>query len=315
MEPTIQTKPKAGVRDFFINLGAFVAMYTVIVALLNLLFTIINKAYPQITGYYTGIYSNSSSISFPVATLIIFFPLFVVLMRILQSSYVTEPEKKTLGAHKWLVYITLFVSGLTLAGDLVTILYYFIDGQDITAAFGLKVLAVFVVAFCVFLYFVSDLRGRLTAASRKMWISITTVIVLGSIIWGFAVLGSPRTQRLMRYDDQKVSDLQSLNSSVQNYYSLQGVLPESIVDISNTEYYYAPNVDSQTKKPYEYIKTSATAYQICAEFNKEAKNNTESAVPRYGGELNMNIHPAGRYCFSQTINPHDYQKPVPVQAQ
>jgi hypothetical protein len=70
-------QPKTSAKDFFLNLGAIVALYTTIISLLNLLFTVINKAFPQIVNYY---YTSSSSISMPVATLIIFFPVYILLM-------------------------------------------------------------------------------------------------------------------------------------------------------------------------------------------------------------------------------------------
>ena len=53
----------------------------------------------------------------------------------LEKIYAVAIEKKQLGIRKWLVYVTLFISGIVLAGDLVTVLYYFIDGQDLTAGF------------------------------------------------------------------------------------------------------------------------------------------------------------------------------------
>ena len=87
MENTTQTKTSA--KDFFLNLGAIVALYTVVENLISLLFTVINKSYPQIVNGYN--YSTSYSISFPVATLIIFFPIFILLMWLLNNSFITIP--------------------------------------------------------------------------------------------------------------------------------------------------------------------------------------------------------------------------------
>ncbi len=305
MEPTLQPKPKSNVRDFFINLGAFVAMYVSVVALLNLLFTVINTAYPQIQMYY---YGSTASISFPVATLIIFFPIFVLLMGVLQRSYMMEPEAKSHSVHRWLVFITLFVSGLTLAADLVTVLYYFIDGQELTGGFLLKILSVFVVALAVFLYFIADLRSKLTPASRKVWIAVTTLIVLASIIWGFVVIGSPRSQRLYRYDEGKVVNLRNLSSDITSYYSRNQKLPETISDLQEEGYGYPTILDSQTNKEYEYSKISETSYEICAVFNK-ASRETSLVAPDYAyHQPDFSQHPAGRYCFKDTINPKDYPK-------
>ena len=275
----VELKPKASAKDFFLNLGAIIALFTVVISLINLLFTAINHAYPQISAYS---YSSSGSISFPVATLIIFFPIYILLVWLLQKSYVAEPEKKHLGIRKWLAYITLFIAGLTFAGDLVSVLYYFIDGQEITTGFILKVLMLLVIAAGVFLYYLLDIREKITSAQRKLWLVVSFIIIFASIIWGFAVLGSPRTQQLIKYDEQRVSDLQNMNNLIENYYSIQHMLPATITEsqsVINSTYYVTPT-DPQTHTPYGYTKTGDTTYELCATFNKKTDSlNTNS--PEY----------------------------------
>jgi membrane-associated phospholipid phosphatase len=129
MEPT--NKPKISAKDLFINLGAFVALYTVVFSLINLLFTVINKAYPQVNAYY----SSSANISWPVSIIIIFFPILVLMYWLLEKQYVLEPDRQRYGVHKWLSYITLFLSGFGFAGDLVAVLYYFLNGEELTTGF------------------------------------------------------------------------------------------------------------------------------------------------------------------------------------
>ncbi len=306
MEPQTQ---KTSAKDFFLNLGAIVALFTSVIALLNLLFTVINVAYPQITTYY---YGSSASISFPLSTLIIFFPIYVLLMWLLERDYVTAPEKKNLGVRRWLTYITLFIAGLTLAGDLVTVLYYFLDGQELTAGFLMKILAVFVVILMVFMFYISDIRNKLTSMSRKAWLVGAVCLLLASIVWGFAIIGSPRSQQLIKYDSQKVSDLQNINYQVQNYYQTKGTLPDKISDLSGVNYSSIP-VDSQTQKPYEYvlIGQSAKAYQLCATFNKDSKDAgvQVQTYPYMNGDTWA--HPAGHYCFDESIPVSQY-KNVPM---
>lgn len=310
MEP--QTKTKVSAKDFFINLGAIVALYTIVYSLVNLLFTIINTAYPQIMNGYN--YTGSSSISWPVATLVIFFPIFILLMWLMGKEYLVEPERQTQGIHRWLTYITLFISGLAIAGDLITVLYYFIDGQELTTGFLLKILVLFIIATSVFLYYISDVRGKLTPKSRMVWRIVSGVIILGSIIWGFTVLGSPRTQRLYKYDEQKVMDLQTLSSLVENYYQIQKTLPNSIEDsqkVMNSSYYQVAT-DPQTHQPYEYEKTGKTTYNLCAEFNKASPEATSPNIYARPIGYQSWIHPAGHFCFNQTINPNFFgEKPIP----
>ena len=298
-----QMKPRASAKDFFLNLGAIVALYTVAVSLINLLFTIINRAYPQITSYYYG----TPSISWPVSVILIFFPVYILLMLLLEKGYAVEPERKQLGVRKWLTYVTLFIAGLTMAIDLVTVLYYFIDGQELTAGFLLKVLSVLVVTLLVFVYYISDLRGKLTSSSKKVWIGVATVLILASIVWGFAVLGSPAKQRQVKYDEQRVSDLQNVNQFVLSYYQTHAGLPGSLSDITSENTYSVLPVDPQTKKPYEYVLVgqSAKAYELCAEFNlaSNSQNRTEPVI--YLGDISW-AHPAGHYCYTETIPVSQY---------
>lgn len=308
-----QTKSGSGAKDFFINLGAIVALYASVISLVNLLFTIINNLYPQINNGYN--YNGSGSISWPVATLIIFFPIFILLMWLLEKQYMSEPEKKNGGVHKWLTYITLFISGLVLAADLITVIYFFLDGQELTVGFLLKVLVLFIIAGCVFMYYISDVRNKLTAKSRMIWRVTTAIIILGSIIWGFSVLGSPATQRALKYDEQKVNDLMNINQQIISYYQTHASIPGALNDLT-VDNFYVP-VDQQSGQPYEYqlIGQSAKAYSLCADFNKESNyminGKTSSIYP--SDPIGSWNHGAGHYCFSKAIDLSLYVKnPVPV---
>lgn len=297
MEPTQNTKISA--KDLFLNLGAFVALYTVVISLVNLLFTVINSAYPQVNTYYG--YNSSANISWPVAVLVIFFPTLILLYWLLEKQYVIEPDRQRIGVHKWLSYITLFVSGLAMAGDLVTVLYYFLNGEELTTGFLLKVLVVLVIALGIFMYFISDIRGKLNAKMRIIWRIIAGVVVVGSVVWGFVVLGSPYTQRLYKYDDQKVVDLQNINSYIQNYYTQRGNLPNTLEDISQLQYVQIP-LDRQSGKSYEYhlINQNTKSYQLCAEFNKSSSVQNNTSYVLYSSEVNWK-HEIGHKCFDLTI--------------
>ncbi len=309
MEPNQKTSAK----DFFLNLGAIVALYTVVITLVNLLFTVINRAWPQVnSGYYYGSYSGT--ISWPVATLIIFFPVYILLMWLLERDYVKDPQKRNLPIRRWLTYITLFIAGLTMAIDLVTVIYYFIDGQELTTGFLMKVFSLFVLTLLVFFYYIQDIREKLNSASRKVWTIVALVIVVGGITWGFSVIGSPRTQQLLRYDEQKVNDLQNINSYVQSYYSMKGSLPQNLSELAaGTGYQSIPN-DPQTGNPYEYklIGQSSKAYELCANFNSQSPEASQPNIyMRPVGYQSWN-HPAGHYCFSESIPVNMYPAPKPL---
>lgn len=302
-----QTKPRTTAVDFLLNAGAVIVLYTIVVSLLGLIFIVVEKAYPKIANGYDYYYSQS--ISWPVSILIVLFPVFIIIMWFLEKSYNRDPEKRNLSIHKWLTYVTLFVGGAILIGDLITVLYYFIDGQELTTSFLLKVFSVLVITLIVFLYYIADARNTLTPSKKKIWLGVSTVVIVASIAWGFSVLGSPRTQQLLKYDRQKINDLQNMKNQVESFYSSKGTLPKTIEEISNGGYYNPQKIDPQTEKPYEYARTSDTSYNLCAEFNK-ASDDKNANNSRYYYEYSYGnaawTHPAGQYCFKETINPSIY---------
>ena len=315
---------KASAKVFFLHLGAIVALYTVTVSFLNLIFKIINKAFPEVSQNIYA-WGAGSEISMPVATIIIFFPLFILLSYFVYKTYLQNPAKKEINVRKWLVYITLFVAGLLLAGDLVTVLYKFLDGQDLTVAFLLKALAVLLVAGVVFGFYLQDIRDRISSRGRKIWAIVVGVIILVSIVLGFSILGSPQSQRLMRYDNQKITDLQNIQQQVISYWQVNGTIPVSLKDLESSEEFtkYGMVViptDTQLKKDYEYRSTGQMTFELCADFNKEDMNQNQYVVPECTGtcyptkvsviQNNNWNHKAGRQCFSRVIDPVAYPTQV-----
>ncbi|MEK7085265.1 MAG: DUF5671 domain-containing protein, partial [Patescibacteria group bacterium] len=63
--------------------------------------------------------------------------------------------------RKWLVYFTLFAASLFIIGDLIALIYNFLQGE-LTVRFFLKILTVFFVAGSVFWYYFMDIRKHHT---------------------------------------------------------------------------------------------------------------------------------------------------------
>ncbi len=302
MEPN---QIKTSAKDFFLHLGAIIALYTVFISFLNLIFKIINKAFPEIQNYryYWG---SGSEISMPVATLIIVFPIFIILSWLVYKTYTQNPAKKELNIRKWLIYITLFIAGIILTGDLITILYKFLDGQNLTTVFLLKALIVLLVTGGIFGFYLQDIRNKISSKGKKMWAIVVAVVILISIILGFSVLGSPRSQRLLRYDNQKISNLQMMQRQVINNWQIYGLLPETLLNYP---------IDPQTKKPYEYRKTGEMTFEVCAKFNQKNMMQEKGIEkmqrnPYLKNEIitqnNNWDHKTGYYCFERKIDSNTY---------
>lgn len=301
MEPQ---KFKTSASDFFLHLGFIISLYSGIGFLLSVLFSVINYAYPAVNSYS---YYSIPTISFPVAALIVLTPVFLILGSIISKREDIEPQKRESAIKRAFAYLSMFIAGGVVIGDLITVLYYFLDGQDLTIAFLCKVLVLLVVLSSVFGYFYSNLRGALSVKARNAWKVGTALCVVATIVLGFSVIGSPRTQRLIKYDAQKISDLQNIQGQVTSYWQSKGKIPQSLDDLKDSLSYYPLPLDSQTSLPYEYKATGLTTFELCATFNKNSGSYINTTYPTMGGIQNDNWkYTAGHYCFSRTIDPQLY---------
>ena len=208
MEPN--QKPKTSPMDFFLHIGTIAVLYFLVINLVQLAFETIDVAFPP-TPESAGFIP---SISFPIAALMIGFPLYLLLMYIAARGEIADPLKRELSVRKWLAYLTLFIAGAAIAIDLVFLLNRFLGGAEITTGFLLKVVAVLILAGTIFGYYLSDLRYHGTRPIRTYFGIGGGILVIAAIVFGFSVFGSPATQRALRFDAERVSDLQLIQSYI-----------------------------------------------------------------------------------------------------
>ncbi len=151
-------------RDAFFHLLTFTALYTAATSLILLFFTYIEFAFPDPalrTSYY-AIEGALSSIRASLAALVVSFPVFLVLWRFLLREVRRHPEKAKGAIRRWLAYLSLFVGAVTLSGDVVTLIYYLLEGQ-LTVRFLLKVVVLFLIAGSLVLYLAFVMRSETEA--------------------------------------------------------------------------------------------------------------------------------------------------------
>lgn len=294
-------------KDFFLHLGAAVALYVSAISILNLLFRVIDYAFPDPLSSYVDPYS--SAVRWAVAMLIIFFPLYLVLAWLVERDVRTQPLKKQLRVRRWLSYLTLFVAALTIAIDLVVLVQSFLGGE-LTARFVLKVLAVLLVAGIVFGYYIFDLRRRTDAGGTGLrWFAIgSVVVVLASFVVAFIVMGSPGHARAMRFDEERVSDLSNIQWQIVSQWQNTEKMPQSLDALSDPLSGFTVPKDPETGASYTYEVTGNLSFKLCADFSLESSTTQQvssRAYPTLAENENWQ-HPAGEYCFSRTIDPSRY---------
>jgi hypothetical protein len=152
-------RPKAylSAREVFTYLVMFTALYMSAYHLGSLIFDFIERAFPDpiVDGVFRG--DSGNSIRWSVSTLIVAFPLFLFMFRIVNRAIAIDPTKRSSRPRKWLTYLTLFIAAVTLTGDVIYLIYNALGGE-LTIRFVLKVLTVGIIAGGAFAYFLTDIR-------------------------------------------------------------------------------------------------------------------------------------------------------------
>lgn len=294
-------------KDFFLQIGVMLTLYVSAVSLITLLFQVINVLHPdQLYGGYGDLYS--SGIRWAIASLIIIFPLFILLSWLISRDYATMPEKRGLSLRRWLIVLTLFFAGAAIATDLIILINSFLSGE-ITTRFVLKIFVVLLVSGMIFGYYLWDLRrsAEATANNRsKTFAIVAMVIVLASVIGGFLIMGSPATQRKVVFDEQKITDMMGIQWQIISYWQRKQTLPTELGLLNDSLNNFRVPTDPQTNQPYGYRKTGNNSFELCADFNLDsATSNKTIPIAPFGDQNNWN-HPAGRSCFNRTIDPQLY---------
>lgn len=295
--------------------GAMVSLYWSVVAFIFLIFDYINYAMPNPLAYYPAD-PYQSSIPYDMASIIVLFPIYLVLMWVIRRDIAHDSSRSEVWVRRWALIFTLFVAGVTAAIDLIVLLTTFLRGEDLTLAFLLKVLVVLLVSAAVFMHFIADMWGywgTYPARQRSVgWGVIVLAIV--SIVAGFFIVGTPGQARLYRFDDQKVQDLQNIQYQVVNYYQQKQKLPATLQDLADPISNNMIPSDQQNGAAYAYHSTGGLSFQLCALFNKSTRTGSSQnnmaypAMPAsYGVKGSDNWqHAAGTVCFDRTIDPQRY---------
>ncbi len=298
-------------RDVFLYLLGLITLVLSAVSFGALVYQYIDLKFPDVLRYSYSMPSvNFSLIRMALSSLVVVFPVYFWTTRTLHKDVVKEPTKRDIRVRRWLLYFTVFVAALIMIGDLITLIQSFLNG-DLTTSFILKVITIFFIAGSILFYYLSELRDR--SYPRKAFQAVIVGIVALVLGYGFYLAGSPQSQRLVRFDDQKVYDLSSIqNYIVYNWWQQKGTLPQTLDVLNDPISNFMVPVDPQTNRPYEYhlLSQANHSFQLCAEFNKPSDLSINNAFPpvepKNGVVSGTWSHGIGRVCFDRTIDPSLY---------
>lgn len=162
--PVPPPKGASSARETFTYFAAFGGLYTWVIALVVLVFTFINLNWADPVDPESAWLSDEvrrtwaySAIRQSIAAILVAFPVFLWLWRSLLREIARHPEKAASKARVVFTYISLGVALVTLVSDVITLVYYLLEGE-LTTRFVLKVVALFLVAGSACLYLALTLR-------------------------------------------------------------------------------------------------------------------------------------------------------------
>lgn len=310
-------------KSVFLHLLMIAMLYISVISGIQLLFQYVDVAFPdQLTFHRSSVYD---AVRWSSSILLVAYPVFVYLSWLLAREFTRHTQLRQVQIRRWLLDFTLFITALTVIIDLISAIYRFYGGE-LTVSFALKVLVVLLIAVAVFAYYRWELKRPDTHTNLPRNAAVVAgAIVLVSIVGGLFVFGTPAEQRKYRFDEQRVSDLQSIQYQVLYYWQQKDVLPQTIEALRNELTGFVAPTDPETEVSYEYNVKADLTFELCATFSAEGVTDdttfgvTDSrvspAVPLRGYEDTYTTevweHPAGRYCFERTVDP-DYFDVTPV---
>ncbi|MCA9359207.1 hypothetical protein KC926_03310 [Candidatus Kaiserbacteria bacterium] len=294
-------------KHFALQLGSLGSLYLSLSFLLVLIFGIINLAFPDAAAGAWEAESAAGSVRIGIAIVVVFFPTYIYLTRIVNQNRRQNSDNHYLSLTKWLIYLSLVVGGAVLLGDLVAVMISFLEG-DITQRFVLKALAVLVVIGGAFYYYAKDAKGYWVQNEKQsiIFATLMSVIVLTSVIVGFMQIPTPTEYRSQKLDQTQLNDLQSIQWRIEEHIATNGNLPENLEALYQNQSQVLPTAP-ENRDEYSYEVTE-TGFELCATFSKSSEQDSyysrpytkEFETPTIINPDNWN-YAEGRYCFERVV--------------
>lgn len=324
----------ASTVDVVLNFFSFILLAIVATAFSVLYYQIINAFFPDPLQIMYGSYDASrSAMHYAMAALLIGFPLYVLSVRLWFTRTLGGERKVESKLSKWLTYLVLLVAAVTIVGDLITSIYFLLQGE-LTLRFFLKAIVILLVAGAVFGFYFMERRivqygEALPRPIFRSFLSGVSTLVVFGIILGFTVGGSPALERERGLDRQRATDLMNIASCVASYGATYKRLPASLDELEKSSYCRSNMTDPETGVPYEYtlitpsrVNGSVTEgeFELCANFALSTLEGETLPETSYVSKTKWMKHASGRGCDNEivvletalTLSPEKLQPVTPV---
>lgn len=288
----------------FFYLLSLVGLIFVSIGTGQAIFQVIHKLLPD-PGIYRGAF-NSSSLTFAISALIISLPLYFLTVRYLSRCLREGSLDGNSPIRRWLTYLILFISAVVFIVWLMITISGLFDGE-LTLKFILKSLTVFVIAGLIFGYYFYDIRRSSFKKGNKVVLAYLIgglVISIGSLILAFFFADSPKEARERKQDQAVLNSFMELDNAIVDYYLRYEKMPERLEEVLKTSTHLSSRTlrNPSTDQPFNYEVIDERSYELCAEFNRSNKEDSDEFGLNYADRW---PHEEGYYCITQSVPPTD----------
>ena len=309
--PVPKKRVSGSPRDAFLHLLGMAMLCTAAFATGVILFQFIEHWLPAATDNAAAF--SAGSLRSAAAALLVSLPILGLVHRTIGRDTSRDPAVRLTPIYRTLAYLTLLITALIMAGDLISAIVCFLSG-DLTARFILKAATILMLAGGIYLWFSSDVRreemigsatglGTIPPAPRwRDWLQrIGAALAVVSLVAALYAVGSPFRQRLLQLDASRVSDLRSIQQKVETYYERQGILPATLEALAeNPTTFLDRTNDPVTGTAYRYKRTADDTYTLTAIFDLPSPPDREQ--PRWNRD-GFFSHSSGEQLFRLSM-PH-----------
>ena len=308
--PVPRKRVSSSPRDAFLHLLGMAMLYTAAFATGTILFQFVDRWLPAATDDAIGI--SRSSLRAAAAALLVSLPILGLAQRTIGRDASRVPALRLTPIYRTLAYLTLLITSLVMAGDLIAAIVCFLSG-DLTVRFILKALIILLLSGGIYLWFSSDVgreesiaatTGTATTGTPTVppsppwrdWLHrIGAAVAIVSMLAALYAAGSPFRQRQLRLDARRVSDLRAIQQNVETSFEREGVMPVTLEALADNPATFLQNTtDPVTGQPYRYERIDADTYTLTATFDLPSPPEQEQPTWNRDGFFK---HDAGEQSF------------------
>ena len=207
-------------------------------------------------------------------------PILALAHRTIGRDASRDPALRLTPIYRTLAYLTLLITSLVMAGDLIAAIVCFLSGE-LTVRFILKALIILLLSGGIYLWFSSDVGreeritttpGTATIPPSPPWRDwlhrIGAAVAIVSMLAALYAAGSPFRQRQLRLDARRIGDLRAIQQNVETYFEREGVMPVTLEALADNPVTFLQNTtDPATGQPYRYERINADTYTLTATFD------------------------------------------------